>query len=293
MSSHRWFMIAAVLCSTAACAQSLISDVRVDGARLVDRGVTAHPLSAWRAGAVGVVTVEVNIGVDGEVTNARAVAGPEELRRAVQPMVLGWRFDKGRKTARVHITFRRPSEIGIAAGGKVTFAISDKLPAAARLRKLEGLQFDHRLLTRIVAAMEPMTSLRIDQQQLVTGQSATTVFGEPSNNPAITFTKPFGRPSQPPRVLRPGGNARIGSLVEKADPVYPPLAREARIQGIVRLNITIDTDGTVSRANVVSGHPLLVPAALDAIRKYRYRRTLMSGVPVAIITQIDIEFKSP
>jgi protein TonB len=72
--------------------------------------------------------------------------------------------------------------------------------------------------------------------------------------------------------------------------VYPPLARQTRISGTVRLHAIIAKDGTVQQLEVLSGHPLLVQAALDAVRQWRYQPTLLNGEPVEVDTTVDVIF---
>jgi protein TonB len=79
-------------------------------------------------------------------------------------------------------------------------------------------------------------------------------------------------------------------LVNRVQPVYPPLARQTRISGTVRLHAIIGKDGSVQQLEVLSGHPLLVQAALDAVRQWRYRPTLLNGEPVEVDTTIDVIF---
>ena len=74
-------------------------------------------------------------------------------------------------------------------------------------------------------------------------------------------------------------------------PVYPPLARQARISGTVRLEAVIAFNGAVQSLRVASGHPLLAQAALDAVRQWVYQPTLLNGEPVEVLTQIDVNFK--
>ena len=81
----------------------------------------------------------------------------------------------------------------------------------------------------------------------------------------------------PPGAIRIEGNIQQAKLVSQAPPIYPPLARQARISGMVRLSVTIAADGTVRNIQVLSGHPLLVPAAIDAVRKWVYEKTLLNG----------------
>lgn len=79
-------------------------------------------------------------------------------------------------------------------------------------------------------------------------------------------------------------------LVYQVRPVYPKLAREARIQGTVRLSARISKEGTVDRLRLISGHPFLVKAAMDAVRQWRYRPMLHFGVPVSFTTEIEVPF---
>jgi protein TonB len=79
-------------------------------------------------------------------------------------------------------------------------------------------------------------------------------------------------------------------IVNKVQPVYPPLARQTRVQGTVRLHAIISKDGSVQQLEVMSGHPLLVQAALDAVKQWRYRPTLLNGEPVEVDTTIDVIF---
>ena len=93
-----------------------------------------------------------------------------------------------------------------------------------------------------------------------------------------------------PQRIRVGGNVQQAKLVRQPKPVYPPLARQARIQGTVRFNAIIGRDGTIQNLQLVSGHPLLVPSAQDAVKQWVYQPTLLNGEPVEVITIIDVNF---
>jgi periplasmic protein TonB len=90
--------------------------------------------------------------------------------------------------------------------------------------------------------------------------------------------------------IKVGGNVTAARLQNKVSPVYPPLARQTRISGTVRLHAIIAKDGTVQQLEVVSGHPLLVQSALDAVRQWRYQPTLLNGEPVEVDTTVDVIF---
>jgi periplasmic protein TonB len=93
-----------------------------------------------------------------------------------------------------------------------------------------------------------------------------------------------------PQRIRVGGNVQQAKLVRQPRPVYPPLAKQARIQGVVKLNAIISRDGTIQNLTVISGHPLLTPSAMEAVKQWVYAPTLLNGEPVEVVTQIDVNF---
>jgi protein TonB len=90
--------------------------------------------------------------------------------------------------------------------------------------------------------------------------------------------------------IRQGGNVTAAKLVNRVQPLYPPLARQTRISGTVRLHAIIGKNGAVEQLEVMSGHPLLVQAALDAVRQWKYQATTLNGEPVEVDTTIDVIF---
>jgi protein TonB len=102
-------------------------------------------------------------------------------------------------------------------------------------------------------------------------------------------------PPPPPKAAGPkrvtvGGNVQAARLVNRVQPLYPPLARQTRISGTVKLHAIIGKNGAVEQLQVVSGHPLLVQSALDAVKQWRYQPTLLNGDPVEVDTEIDVIF---
>ncbi len=97
-------------------------------------------------------------------------------------------------------------------------------------------------------------------------------------------------PKAAPARIRQGGNVQQARLINMVRPVYPPLAKQARISGTVRLHAIIAKDGSVIQLEVVGGHPLLVQSALDAVRQWRYQPTLLNGEPVEVDTTVDVVF---
>ncbi len=78
--------------------------------------------------------------------------------------------------------------------------------------------------------------------------------------------------------------------MREVKPSYPPLARAARVSGTVRIHAVIAKDGGIRDLQLIGGPPLLVEAALNAVKQWVYRPTLLNGEPVEVITQIDVNF---
>jgi len=100
-------------------------------------------------------------------------------------------------------------------------------------------------------------------------------------------------PSPPPtpvtRIFKRSTWAE-GNLVHKVQPVYPPIAIQARIQGAVLLRAVISKNGTIENLAVESGHPMLVKAAIEAVRQWRYRPYFLNNEPIEIETEITVNF---
>ena len=106
-------------------------------------------------------------------------------------------------------------------------------------------------------------------------------------------TSPLPSPPVKPRRVRPiqvGGIVQQAKLLSQQKPRYPPLAKQARISGIVRLAAIISKSGTIEKLRVISGYPLLVKAALEAVKRWRYRPTILNGQPVKVETTVDVSF---
>jgi len=93
-----------------------------------------------------------------------------------------------------------------------------------------------------------------------------------------------------PQRVRVSQGVSQGLLIHKVQPTYPPLARQARIQGSVILQALIGKDGTIQNLHVVSGHPMLTNAALEAVKEWRYKPYFLNGEPVEVETTINVNF---
>jgi protein TonB len=119
----------------------------------------------------------------------------------------------------------------------------------------------------------------------------------PSGPPVISNdlfrggTRPMPVPAPEP-VVRQFRTSKMleGSLIRRVQPVYPPLAITARVQGSVVLAAVISKDGTIENLRLLSGHPMLVPAALGAVKQWRYKPYILNGDAIEVETQITVNF---
>ena len=93
-----------------------------------------------------------------------------------------------------------------------------------------------------------------------------------------------------PQRVRVSSGVSQGLLIKRVQPNYPPLARQARIQGTVILQAEISKEGTIQNLQLISGHPMLAPAAIEAVKQWRYKPYLLNGEPVAVDTQVVVNF---
>jgi periplasmic protein TonB len=93
-----------------------------------------------------------------------------------------------------------------------------------------------------------------------------------------------------PQRVRVSSGVVSGLLVRRVNPTYPPLARQARIQGVVLLQAQISKTGDIENLTLISGHPMLAPAAIEAVKQWKYRPYLLNGEPVEVDTQIQVNF---
>ncbi len=125
----------------------------------------------------------------------------------------------------------------------------------------------------------------------VVGGSLGGVIGAPPPAPvAQTQPQPAQAPPPVPSQIKVGVDVEAARLLHEVTPQYPPLAKSARIGGVVHLSATIAPDGTVKDLRVLGGHPLLIQAAVDAVKQWTYRPTYLNGKPVEVLTDVDVKF---
>jgi protein TonB len=186
-------------------------------------------------------------------------------------------------------------------------------PAAAPVKVIKVIprQFDAGRLMAPKTIPKNIAEIKEDELPPPSSGAVGVVGGVPGGVPGgtpggviggIIGSVPSAAPPPPPpppvkkeepkvvQRIRVGGNVQQALLIKQPRPIYPPLAKQARIQGVVRLNAIIGKDGTIQNLTVASGHPLLVPSALEAVKQWVYKPTLLNGEPVEVVTQIDVNF---
>src|SRR5271156_222869 len=115
-----------------------------------------------------------------------------------------------------------------------------------------------------------------------------------SGSVAISSQRSFAVPAESSQAAsQPGKNLQVGQLVNLVDPVYPPDAEQKHIEGTVKLHATIGADGSIKDLQPLSGPPSLLPAALTAVREWRYNPTLLNGQPIETQEDISLVFRLP
>jgi protein TonB len=109
-----------------------------------------------------------------------------------------------------------------------------------------------------------------------------SVFGSGTNVPKVK--------AEAPKKVNISGGVATGMLLQKTVPIYPPIAKAARVQGTVVLQATISKAGTIENLRVISGNAMLQSAAMDAVRSWRYRPYLLNGEPVEVETTVNVVF---
>ena len=175
-------------------------------------------------------------------------------------------------------------------------------PAAAPVRVVKQIQSDLvngqlRTPTKIPQKVQIIKEDEAPPPEMATGG---VVGGVPGGIPGgqmggviggIISSTPVAVPKvATPQRVRVSLGVSQGLLIKKVQPNYPPLARQARIQGTVLLQAEISKDGTIENLRLISGHPMLAPAAIEAVKQWRYKPYMLNGEPVAVETQVQVNF---
>jgi TonB family protein len=136
-----------------------------------------------------------------------------------------------------------------------------------------------------------MASSRIALTVLITLFTAGAAFSQEGQNEAPTPQSPVPNSSTPkPKRIRVGGAVASANLIHRVAPVYPKEAKKKHITGAVLLHATIGKDGTIENLEYVSGPPELTPSAMEAVKQWRYKPTLLRGEPIEVDTTISVVY---
>ena len=120
-----------------------------------------------------------------------------------------------------------------------------------------------------------------------------------ANGSAEGMALPPPPPPPPPKIVAPAGPVRVGGdvreprIVKLVPPVYPTIASKARVSGTVVMEAILTEDGTVDQIRVISGHPLLVDAAISCVKHWKYEPTLLNGIAVRVVLTAKVNFNRP
>ncbi len=136
----------------------------------------------------------------------------------------------------------------------------------------------------LILQISPMTQADIEAQSAIQRRL------DASREAAKAVADNFPPAPEGTMRIRVGGNVQQARLVNQARPVYPQLAKDAKISGIVSLAALIGVDGKMKQLAAVSGQPLLITAAMEAVKQWEYQPTFLNGKPVEVVTNINVNF---
>jgi len=292
------------------------------GEHLLHRAAITYPQVAVEKGVEGYVVIEVSIDTEGSVYDARVISGPDELRAGALRSVLEWHYSdvvERPSTMLVTIRFTLPDKRRFSPNGEsfppevrgeIFETEAKNLGALARV-EVRGLPDDRRdlLLARLPVKVgdifysNQLESVRravreFDEHLRITLNSPPTADG--GREVTIRIFLPDGQMAPgaqeagvAPKRIRVGGALQAARLEHSLPPDYPALAKQAGVEGLVLLEAVIGQDGAIQNLDVTQGPALLVPAAIAAVKAWRYKPTLLNGEAVEVVTEIAVDFRLP
>ena len=266
--------------------------VNIDFVKPPNATVASAPVVATRAQVVGSAPAPgaTSSEQEGQMAVLRLQAGQLEMARQqlaqrqqlAAPRQLGNIVVVGLSdSAREQLLAQLPVHTGDTLSPEVTSRVVDAVKA-----------FDTHLSTRVLNLPDGSAELHIMtlEPNTIGGQPGQVVSGGGRGGGPANAAPLAQAMTVPPGAVSVPGNVQAANLINAAKPIYPPLAKMARQQGTVSFEATIATDGTMADLKVVSGPPLLIPAALEAVKQWVYKPTMLNGSPVEVVTTIDVNF---
>ena len=280
------------------------------GDHLLHRPAIRYPRAAREKEIEGQVSLQVSVDENGNVYDAHVISGPDELRAEALRSVLQWHYsEQAQRSSKSIVTFRfeLPEE-----GDERSKALRDAEQRSDKTWTLERIDVagvsDVRRVELIVVlpiqvgdAISPYRVAEIRQAvqsvdehlRLIIRFPRADAEGEAGARIRIFLPPDQISPGATPTAkrIRVGRAVQTARLSDKVAPVYPPLARQSGTEGTVNLHAVIAIDGSVQSLDVIGGPALLVPAAVDAVKQWRYNPTLLNGEPVEVATEVEVYFK--
>lgn len=290
---------------------------------VVNRTPATYPAEALRKRIEGSVVVELTFNANGEITDSRVLSGPEELRQAGLQTALSGSYNISvARTLQVVVDFKLPPAAAAPAAQRGNAAAPPAVPpaqpgarggnpgnpAANLLSQFQGTleainiqglqgsdlaQMQQRLQPYQGRPMTPDLFKEVINAAQSSGVSipyrgiSTSATAEHNTTLLVDF-------SSTPLRVRVGARVAAANLIQPAAaPVYPDAAKQQGVEGDVVLQVSISKEGNVEDVGVVSGHPLLVPAAINAVNQWHYNPTMLNGAAVDVVTNVTVSFKSP
>ena len=270
--------------------------------RLLKKVAPQYPEAARAAHIEGTVRLSITVAKNGAVTDVTSATGHPLLIPAAADAVRTWVYAP--RSAEAHLQVEVPFGLDTATAPPPAAAAASATPdepAAPRL--LSRVEPEYPKLAKQVGAhgqVEMMatvgtdgsvTAVRVLRGHPLLARAAMNAVKQWRYSPPaapvdtkviLNFVKLDAGAS--------GGQITAAQLIHRVEPVYPPEARRAGAAGLVELSVTIAADGTVKAAQIVKGDPLLAKAAGEAVMQWRYRPTLLSGIPIVSQTRITLNF---
>ena len=247
---------------------------------------------------VGMVQLDATFNSEGEVVEARLLSGPDELRNAALKEVLSKRLLPDQARTRIV-----PVSVEFKKGAGIPPPPPPPPPPPIDQAEFEGIDYQGlspELQQRAAGVLGGLLSGQHLTNSQIDGYRSQLAGIEPTLKLGLNMRKNASGPillrlavytrTPPHSELRVQPNVMLGNLIQKVEPEYPPLARQARVQGTVQLDIAVGKEGSVERIHVIQGHPLLIPAAKEAVKQYKYRPINLNGQPTVVQTRIDVNF---
>lgn len=290
---------------------------------VVHRIPISYPLAAQQKRIEGTVVVELTFNASGEIVDSRVLSGPEELRQvALQTAIQGKYPIDIERTLQVVMDFKLPRGLPRPASpqtrnpavptelAQLTGSVSDPSRNLLPGVTVTATNTEDTKGVAVVALTDakgeykfsllPAGKYRLSAD--LTGFQTSTYNNVPlglSQQVRLNFMLQPGLPAtaspqdanlQPANRVRVGGNVIAANLIHQVKPEYPAQAKEYRIQGVVVLQAGINKNGSVDSLTVVTGHPLLTQAAIDAVKQWVYQPVVIDGQAVDVLTTITVNF---